>query len=752
MFLLAIGASFALSGVASATIPEGSSAPWIQSDKPDYAPGETVVLTGGNWAAGEVVHITVNDDEGMSWRRDVDVTAAADGAIADTFSLPDWFVALYTVTATGPESGTATTTFTDATSAITFAISPTLLTPGATLTWSASATCTGPMSGSQSCAAGGTSVGGAVPNGYTIELVRFDSTCSGTKVTEDSVGTTSGSTGSRAVAAPSTPGVYCYRAEHPSQSISGVTWAAANSSTILVNVVNLDSYASVSCETSTTAVNSFTSGTEVCAKAFAVPNTFNGRIDWVDPSVNVDDTDTFTGGLTSNRAVARFTPTDCGTWTTKLYDNASPTPNLIDTDTFTVTACDTDPVVTAPANQMADEGTSTSFNLGSFTDPDGGPWDVVVNWGDGSTDTTINDFTPAGSLGTASHTYADGPDTHMVTVTVTDSTGRSDSATFQVTVANVDPTVTLSGDATANEGQNKTYSFTTSDPGDEVFSLDSVSCGTGGNQVGTATFNSSTGAGSFVCNFPDGPASPTVSATVSDGDGGSDSDSIAATVTNVAPGVTAAFANGSVGCGTNNATLDIMFTDPGDDDPWEVVIDWGDSSSDDTFSENAPGSFSKSHTYGSAGVYNATVTVTEENGTGASGSDATNSLTVNYNVVGGGFLQPVNNTRNGQSPSLFKYGSTVPLKLEVTDCDGSHPDDLQVKVTWAKLSGTTPYGETEAVATNSPDAGNLMRFVDSRYMFNWNTKVLSDPTCTVRIQATIMETGQMIYSDIGLRK
>ena len=43
-------------------------APTIQSDKADYAPGEQVTLSGANWAAGETVHIRVNDDAGKELR------------------------------------------------------------------------------------------------------------------------------------------------------------------------------------------------------------------------------------------------------------------------------------------------------------------------------------------------------------------------------------------------------------------------------------------------------------------------------------------------------------------------------------------------------------------------------------------------------------------------------------------------------------------------------------------------------------
>src|SRR5260370_9987950 len=56
--------------------------------------------------------------------------------------------------------------------------------------------------------------------------------------------------------------------------------------------------------------------------------------------------------------------------------------------TLTVSA-GTNPIITPPANQTATQGASKSFSLGSFTDPDGSPWTVDVNWGDGTTDTVF---------------------------------------------------------------------------------------------------------------------------------------------------------------------------------------------------------------------------------------------------------------------------------------------------------------------------------------------------------------------------
>src|SRR5207249_11990613 len=94
--------------------------------------------------------------------------------------------------------------------------------------------------------------------------------------------------------------------------------------------------------------------------------------------------------------------------------------------TFIVSAA-TNPVVTPPANQTATEGISKSFSLGSFTDPDGSPWSIVVNWGDGTAHTAFS-LSSAGSLGSQNHAYAD-EGTYTATITVTDSTNRSDSKT-----------------------------------------------------------------------------------------------------------------------------------------------------------------------------------------------------------------------------------------------------------------------------------------------------------------------------------
>jgi hypothetical protein len=138
----------------------GFGSPTIQSDKADYAPGATVILTGDNWLPGEHVHVTVNDDVSQTWVRESDVNADAAGSIRDEFQLPDSFIARYAVTATGDASGTATTTFTDGNVKVTSAL-------GRDFNYTAT-----PYSGSTNCtgAAGSPSTKTADANGTTVGL------------------------------------------------------------------------------------------------------------------------------------------------------------------------------------------------------------------------------------------------------------------------------------------------------------------------------------------------------------------------------------------------------------------------------------------------------------------------------------------------------------------------------------------------------------------------------------------------------
>ena len=166
---------------------------------------------------------------------------------------------------------------------------------------------------------------------------------------------------------------------------------------------------------------------------------------------------------------------------------------------------------------------------------------LVLEDCDGGTLSSNADFNPADGSGSFECTFADGPASHNVSVTVNDDDGGSDSDTLSVSVLNVAPIVTLNGGSAVNEGGSLNYTYTWTDPGTDGWTH-SISCGTGGVDS-LDVFDEGTKSGSFTCTWaddaPTGTASDpaTVSVTVTDDDTGTDTDSKVVTVSNLAPSV-----------------------------------------------------------------------------------------------------------------------------------------------------------------------------------------------------------------------
>src|SRR5919197_1538891 len=100
-----------------ATVALPASAATVATDQPDYAPGQTVVITGSGWEPGEPVILVLHEDPELD--PDLQLTAVADanGDFTNSDFIVDVFDigVTFTLTATGDLSGlTAVTTFTDA--------------------------------------------------------------------------------------------------------------------------------------------------------------------------------------------------------------------------------------------------------------------------------------------------------------------------------------------------------------------------------------------------------------------------------------------------------------------------------------------------------------------------------------------------------------------------------------------------------------------------------------------------------------
>lgn len=138
----------------------------------------------------------------------------------------------------------------------------------------------------------------------------------------------------------------------------------------------------------------------------------------------------------------------------------------------------------------------------------------------------------------------------------------------------------------------------------------------------------------------------TISATLTDDDTGSNTVSTSTLITNVAPTITA-IGNSSPDCGiaTEGEAVSITgtFTDTGTLDTHTATIDWGDGTttssavggSGTSVTESAgSGSFYGSHVYVNGGIYNATLTLADDD----SGAATTTTQTI---IVGAGVVDGV---------------------------------------------------------------------------------------------------------------
>jgi hypothetical protein len=382
--------------------------------------------------------------------------------------------------------------------------------------------------------------------------------------------------------------------------------------------------------------------------------------------------------------------------------------------------------------------------------------DVPATWGSSPGDNFKIPFTTTVPAITADGSYG-------VEVTVTgDTSGYSAGAgpatpgkpKFPVMVhcaatapANTAPSVAFSSPpASATEGDVKAYSFAITDPdAGQTFSYaaGSPSCGSLGSVSGTPTIDSTAKTGTFSCSFPDGlvPATDsTVSVQVTDGTDLSNTATTKTTVNNANPVVGALTLGGNTGTAClagKTVTLDFGFSDLGvNDTPWGIDVNWGNGSTP-TYSVATQGDQTQlSHLYAGAGSWTVGVTVTDKDTGPGSNSSATGAVSFLYST-GQGILQPINYTGPRSS---FKIGSTIPVKIKITDCVGTPISGLAPQVSLKYVDGTPDGVAVEDFYSTVPDQGTSMRYTgspDYQYIYNLGTKgrsagdysvTVSDPT------------------------
>lgn len=258
-------------------------------------------------------------------------------------------------------------------------------------------------------------------------------------------------------------------------------------------------------------------------------------------------------------------------------------------------------------------------------------------------------------------------------------------------------------DAHGVEGGTLTTSGAFTDPDNDPLTL------TADNTAGTFT---DTGNGTWTWSLAttDDVALATVTVTASDGKATA-TDSFDYSARNADPVVTGVTVTPSASdaCAVS---ISATFTDAGSGDTHTASIGWGDGSSDSVDPATSP--VAGSHTYTSAGTFTIEVTVTDDDG--GVGSKTGSFATRNRPSA---ILQPINT----DGSSSFKLGSTIPVKITVSDCGGTLVDTLSPVVSLTRVSGTTS-SVNEVVSSSAADSGNTMRWSSegSQYISNLSTR------------------------------
>ncbi len=162
--------------------------------------------------------------------------------------------------------------------------------------------------------------------------------------------------------------------------------------------------------------------------------------------------------------------------------------------------------------------------------------------------------------------------------------------------------------------------------------------------------------------------------------------------------------------------LSAAFTDPGSGDTHSASINWGDGSTPVAVS-SATSPVTGSYTYAAAGTYTASVTVTDDD-LGTHTQSAASAFKANNTPSA--IMEPINASGTRSS---FKQGSTVPVKITVTGCNGSPVSTLLPVVNLVEGDTVADVAVNEPTVTEVATNGKEMRWSTDKYIYNISTKL-----------------------------
>lgn len=397
------------------------------------------------------------------------------------------------------------------------------------------------------------------------------------------------------------------------------------------------------------------------------------------------------------------------------------------TDTFDYEAIDVAPQVAVAALDVSGVEGDTLTASGSFQDVAADPITIT-----GSGPGTVTD----NGNGTWSYRLVT-TDQMSGTVEVTATAdGKTATDSFTLAAVNVAPAVGAApSNQTGLEGDTLSTSGSFTDVAADPITITKES-GAGSLTLGA------NGAWSWSLGTTDNGGGEVV-IKADDGDGGITRSSFTHTATNVSPVLSDLALTGHTGtaCLTGNTVgLKFTVTDPGSADTMTGTINWGDGQSS-TFTSR---SVDTTHAY-APGNHTITVNVSDDDGAAA----VSKSASVSRNYAIGAIQSPF----NADGSSVFKYGSTVPVKVRITDCANVTVTTLAPTIRVGLGSSTAPSTAiNETVdSTSAADTTGVMRYdtTSSQYIYNMATKSLTDGDAKYVVK--VADAGASVQQNFGLR-